>query len=109
MIPSQTPGQQPYPFGTSSSSAAQALRIQDALRRQLPASADGVVVSALSDNRIQLSGTAGSEQERQRIEQVAHSAATDQVIVNSINVANPPYPPKGAKSEPPPELQVLLP
>ncbi len=107
-IPSQTPGQQPAPGIPGVPAAAQAQKIQDALRKQMPASADGVVVTTLSDNRIQLNGTASSEQEKRQIEQVAHSAAPDLVIVNSINVANPPYPPEGAKSEPPPRLEMLL-
>ncbi len=80
-------------------------QIQDALRKQLPASADSVVVGVLSDNRIQLSGTVSSERERQQIEQVARSAAPDQVILNSIAVSSPALPPSsGGKSEPPPPI-----
>lgn len=107
-VPAQIPGQQPAPGIPGTPAAVQAQKIQDALRKQMPASADGVVVTTLSDDRIQLNGTASSEQEKRQIEQVAHSAAPDLVIVNSINVANPPYPPEGAKSEPPPRLEMLL-
>jgi hypothetical protein len=112
--PDQTPGQQQYPpqtnpagqAGTSTMSPTQAEKqIRDALHKQLPASANSVVVTVLNDNRIQLSGTVSSEQEKQKIEQVAHSAAPNRVILNNIKVespALPPSPPKSAKSEPPP-------
>lgn len=104
--PDQTPGRQQYPStsptennpagqtGTPAVSPAKAQnQIQDALRKQLPASADSVVVTVLNDNRIQLAGTVSTEQERHQIEQVARSAAPDQVIVNSITVANGSKPP----------------
>ena len=65
--PDQTPGQQYPPVnptqtdpagqtGTPAMSSTQAQnQVQDALRKQMPASADSVVVTILSDNRIQLS------------------------------------------------------
>ena len=75
---------------TSTTTLTQAqTHIQTALRQQLPASADSVSVGLSDDNKIQLRGTVSSEQEKQNIEQVARSAAPDQVIVNSLTVTNP--------------------
>ncbi len=112
--PDQTPGQQTPPAnpeqsgtlgqtGTTSTTAiTQAqTRIQSALRQQLPASADSVNVGLSEDNKIQLTGTVSSEQEKKQIEQVARSAAPDQIIINSISVSSSstlPTPPSSSSS-----------
>ena len=78
--------------GTTSTTAitkAQA-DIQTALRKQLPASADGVTVSVSDDNKIQLNGTVSSDIERQQIMGVAQSAAPDQQIEDKLKVAAAP-------------------
>lgn len=64
--------------------------IQSALRKQLPASADSVTVSSTADNKIQLSGAATSETEKNQVEQIARTAAPNVEIVNKITVAASP-------------------
>jgi osmotically-inducible protein OsmY len=59
-------------------------QIQDALRKQMPSS--NVTVSVTSDNQLRLSGTVNSQSEKQQAEDIAHSAAPNQSIVNNIKV-----------------------
>jgi hypothetical protein len=61
-------------------------QIEDAIRQQMPSSADKVSVGITNDDRIQLSGNVDSEREKRQIEQIAQSAAPDANIINSITV-----------------------
>jgi osmotically-inducible protein OsmY len=61
--------------------------IQSALRKQLPASADNVMVSVTNDNKVQLSGTVNSASEKQQVEQIARSAAPNVEIVNNLHTS----------------------
>lgn len=106
--PSQTGAQSPdnSQMGKSESggSAKAQSDIQSALRKQLPASADNVTVSASDNNKVQLTGTVSSETEKQQVEQIAHSAAPNVDIDNKLNVSSTPsgpgsLPPSG--SQPP--------
>lgn len=64
--------------------------IRTALGRQMPAVADSVGVSLTDDNKIQLTGTVSSDTEKQQVEQIAHSVAPNQSIVNKLNVSSIP-------------------
>lgn len=79
--PSETP-----PSPASSTADLQA-RVQDALRQQLPASADQVKVSVADDGSLELRGTVATDRERQQIEDVAHSAAPNHAITNKLTVS----------------------
>lgn len=87
--PDQTPtAANPAPPPSSLTHAQTA--VEDAIRKQMPSSADKVSVGITDDNRLQLSGNVNTEQEKQKIEQIAQSAAPEANIVNSISVGNPP-------------------
>src|SRR5215467_9554627 len=101
--PSTQPNPDQSPMGQTGTSSTTAITkaqsdIQTALRKQLPASADSVTVSVSDDNKLQLNGTVSSDTEKQQIEQIAHSAAPDQTIVNKITVS-------GSKVVPPDQNQ----
>jgi osmotically-inducible protein OsmY len=89
---SQQPGTssqtQPAPSQSSTTPSASLTQaqsqIQDALRKQMPSS--NVTVSVTSDNQLRLSGTVNSQSEKQQAEDIAHSAAPNQSIVNNIKV-----------------------
>jgi len=86
--PDQTPTTQnpaPAPSGLTEAQSA----VQNAIRQQLPTSADKVKVSITDDNRIQLSGHVKTDEEKQKIEQVAQSAAPDAPIVDNIKTGTP--------------------
>jgi len=87
-LPDEASGQASTPSTTAITKAQS--DIQTALRRQLPASADSVSVSATDDNKIKLSGTVSSETEKGQIEQIARSAAPDMKIENKLTVAGAP-------------------
>lgn len=78
--------------GTTSTTAITKAQsdIQDALRKQLPASADSVTVSVSDDNNLELNGTVSSDTERQQIMDVAKAAAPDQKIDNKLKVSAAP-------------------
>ena len=87
--PDQTPtAENPAPPPSSLTQARSA--VENAIRKQMPSSADNVTVGITDDNRIRLSGNVNTEQEKQQIEQVAQSAAPEATIVNGISVGNPP-------------------
>lgn len=90
--PDQTPtAENPAPPPSSLTQAQRA--VENALRKQMPSSAENITVGITDDNRIRLSGNVNTEEEKQQIEQVAQSAAPEATIVNGISVGNPP---KGA-------------
>lgn len=100
--------------GASSAAASTKAQadIQSALRRQLPASADNVTVSAGDNNKIQLSGTVSSESEKQQVEQIAHSAAPNVDIDNKLTVSSSPsgpgsMPPAGSQPTSPTKPPML--
>ena len=75
------------PRGTAAAGAQS--QIQDALQRQLPSAAGNVTVSIADDNSIQLTGTVTTDDQKKQAEQIAHSAAPDQTIINSLSVSGP--------------------
>jgi len=78
-----TPGQTST---TPSASLSQAQsQIQDALSKQMPSSS--VSVSINSKNQLELTGTASSQSDKQRAEDIARSAAPGQTIINKIKVS----------------------
>src|SRR5437016_1664972 len=89
-VPSRPETQQPVetPSPASSSVDLQA-RVQDALRRQLPTSADQVKVNVADDGSLQLTGTVSTDRERQQVEKVTHSAAPNHAILNKLGVSGP--------------------
>ncbi|HLJ27439.1 MAG TPA: BON domain-containing protein [Candidatus Angelobacter sp.] len=108
--PSQQPGAQQMPdrSPTAQTSAGDSTKaqsdIQSALRKQLPASADNVTVSVGDGNKIQLTGTVGSDTEKQQVEQIAHSAAPNVDLDNKLTVSASPSGPGSvppANSKPP--------
>jgi osmotically-inducible protein OsmY len=90
--------------GTTSTTAITKAQsdIQNALRRQLPASADSVTVSVSDDNKIELHGTVSSDTERQQIMDVAKAAAPDQKIENKMKLAAAPPVGGNSSAEPQP-------
>lgn len=78
---------------TSAPAVTTAADIRSALWRQMPGVADSVGVSLVGDDKIQLTGTVNSDTEKQRVEQIAHSVAPGQTIVNKLNVSSVPMGP----------------
>ena len=90
---------------TSTTSLEQAKgQIQSALQQQLPSAASGVTVAIdpTSGNQITLNGAVSTEQDKQRAEDVARSAAPGATIVNNLKVGS-------AGEKPPSESSSSLP
>lgn len=80
----QPPAEAPPP--ATSPTADLQIRVQDAIRQQLPASADQVKVSVADDGSLELRGAVSTDRERQQIEDVARSAAPNHTIVDKLTV-----------------------
>ena len=99
--PNQVPRDQTSPTATNTAPPPSSLtqmqtQIENALREQMPSSADKVSVGITNDDRVQLSGSVDTEREKRQIEQVAQAAAPDANIINSISVGqfSPRHPPQ---------------
>ena len=93
--------------GTSPSTSATSLeqakgQIQSALQQQLPSAASGVTVAIdqTTGNQITLNGAVSTEQDKQRAEDVARSAAPGATIVNNLKVGSAGENPPSASSSP---------
>jgi hypothetical protein len=62
------------------------MRVQKALRQQLPEAADEVGVNVSDDGSLELVGAVVCVREREHVEEVARSAAPNYVIVNKLRV-----------------------
>src|SRR5207248_3366419 len=63
-------------------------QVQQALQQQLSSTANNINVEVGSNNQITLTGTVNSEQDKDRAEQIAKSAAPGQTIVNNITIGS---------------------
>jgi hypothetical protein len=76
----------PTPAAPATWSADLHMRVQKALRQQLPEAADEVRVNVADDGSLELVGAVVCEREREHVEEVARSAAPNYVIVNKLRV-----------------------
>jgi hypothetical protein len=87
-VPQGSPQGQAAPAATSPIGKAES-DIQAALHSQMPATADKIVVSTTSDNKIRLDGIVDTDKEKKQAMQIARSVAPEQTIVNKLSVATP--------------------
>jgi osmotically-inducible protein OsmY len=63
-------------------------QIMTALRTQLPSAANSISVQ-VNNNQLVLVGSVNSDQDKQRAEEIARSAAANQMVINNITVKGP--------------------